>query len=540
MAEQKVVVMLQEEDVRQPIDYRDVVRPYTKASQIPALLADVIPLVWERVQSVGRKVQTLSTSLLARVDLGDVAAENEFGGLDSYFVRTGAFHHARQGHSRLVVGRKGSGKTAIFYEIRNPLLDTRSALVLDLMPEGHQFTRLKELVLQGMKQGLREYTLAAFWHYVLLTELARKILINEALYADRDPGRAQRYQKVDDLYREHDPDFGSEFPQRLLREVERLIERVRESTEDELSKQLMQILFTVDIPALEEAVAEYLTEKQVVWLLIDNLDKGWPIHGTSTIEITIVKALLEATRKVQNNLEAKGVGFRSLVFLRSDIYEHLLREIPDKGKETAISLDWDDPALFEEIIRRRIETSTGLEGDFAQTWRQVSESHLEAQDTFNYIIERTLMRPRDLLQFVRKSIEVALNRNHSLVQVEDILHAEKIYSEDILLTTLFEINDTYPGLGDVLLAFHGASRAMSRDAVQERLEAGGLTEDKWEKTIEILFKFSFLGVVYQDTNVEEYAYAVQANIRKLTYPTEIGTANFVIHPAFREGLEIGR
>jgi hypothetical protein len=39
-----------------------------------------------------------------------------------------------------------------------------------------------------------------------------------------------------------------------------------------------------------------------VWLLVDNLDKGWPTRGTTSEDILIVRSLLDATRKLQRQL----------------------------------------------------------------------------------------------------------------------------------------------------------------------------------------------------------------------------------------------
>ncbi len=116
MAQQKVVVMLQEERVPQPIDYRDVVLSYEIPDQIPRLLLRPIRQVIENMQLDGEAASPLKPNLLGKLDLGDVAAENEIRNLDYYFVSTGQFAQAKRGHARLVVGRKGSGKTATFYQ----------------------------------------------------------------------------------------------------------------------------------------------------------------------------------------------------------------------------------------------------------------------------------------------------------------------------------------------------------------------------------------------------------------------------------------
>jgi hypothetical protein len=142
MAQQKIVVMLQEGETTQPIDYRDVVQSYPNPNKIPRLLEPSLRRVVDALQSTSTILESRSSGLLHEVDLGDVAAENEITGLRSYFVSTGSALQARRGHARLVVGRKGSGKTAIFYDVRQRAGHGNDRLVLDLKPEGHQFTRL--------------------------------------------------------------------------------------------------------------------------------------------------------------------------------------------------------------------------------------------------------------------------------------------------------------------------------------------------------------------------------------------------------------
>jgi hypothetical protein len=68
---------------------------------------------------------------LHKIDLGDVAAENEITGLRSYFVQTGPAVQARRGHARLVVGRKGSGDLRELSEaVREYLRSKESVWVL--------------------------------------------------------------------------------------------------------------------------------------------------------------------------------------------------------------------------------------------------------------------------------------------------------------------------------------------------------------------------------------------------------------------------
>lgn len=538
MAEGKVVAMLQEEVVQQPIDYRDVVQSYQIPADIPGMLEGTIKRVVEHMQVAGPSSGRKAEKVLEKLDLGDTAAENEIVGLRSYFVPTGQFTQAKQGHARLVVGRKGTGKTAIFYEVRNSLGRNRSNVILDLKPEGHQFTKLREAVLSQLSPGLQEHTMTGFWNYILLTELAHKILSTEGVWASNDPERHTRFKNLEHVYKSHEIDSEGDLSQRLLRQVNRLTERFGDAGESKTREKITEWLYAGDIRKLDKAVSDYLREKDAVWLLIDNLDKGWPVHGTTSADIMIVRALLEATRKLQRQLEEKDVDFKCLVFIRTDIYEHLVQQTPDKGKDTAIRLDWDDPGVFQEIVRKRINASTDLQGSFREVWPILFESHIGTEDSFNYILERTLMRPRDLLTFLHRATEVAVNRGHVKVSSNDIVQAEKSYSEDLVLVTAYEIGDTHPQFADLLYAFQGVPRTVSLPEMEVVLGKVGVKSLDMQQAIELLLWYGFLGTAGRTSDEDKYSYQVRYNLRHLLHPIEKGEAKFVVHPGFRTSLGI--
>lgn len=539
LAQQKAVALLQEGNFPQPIDYRDIVRTYTNPNNVSGLLQPALRRSLEALQEVGRRHEP-PRDLLQTIDLGDVAAENEIGGLRDYFVVTGQSTQAKQGHARLVVGRKGSGKTAVFYDVRNSIGKGHDRLILDLKPEGHQFTKLRELVLARLGGGLQEHTMVAFWNYILLGELARKALEQDERIAPREPHRFARYEKLREVYLSHDPGGDFDFSQRLLMQVDRISRRLGTMGVEELGAQLTQVIYSGEFREFSDAVSEYLKTKDAVWLLVDNLDKGWPVRGTTSVDILIVRSLLDATRKLQHQLEADGVEFDCLVFLRSDIYEHLRSETPDKGKDTAIRLDWEDPALFEEIVRRRVESSSSLVGSFRDMWPHICTPLIDGQDSFAYILDRTLMRPRDMLQFLRSAVHIAINRGSSRVEEDDLRQAERSYSEDLLLTTSFEIGDTYPEYSELLYAFEEAPPLASKQDVLDRLvQLGGVKVTESESVLEMLIWFGFLGVQSAGAARERYSYDVQANMRRMMYPLGMNDASVVVHRAFRAALDIG-
>lgn len=215
LAQEKAVLMLMEDmdGASQPIDYRDVAKTYTNPVNVPALTREFITDSVALMQSVDdERSGGQQNRLLTRIDLGDLAAENEIRGLQHYFVETGQAVRARQGHARLVTGRKGTGKTAIFYDVRKSVTRGHDRLIIDLKPEGHQFLQLKEALLDRLGPGLREHTMVAFWQYILLSEIARSALVRDRRISTLNRLRSERYQNLRDAYGHHDPGEELDFP----------------------------------------------------------------------------------------------------------------------------------------------------------------------------------------------------------------------------------------------------------------------------------------------------------------------------------------
>ncbi len=123
-------------------------RTYELPAKVPELIIPLIKHVVETLQESRFIPTAMPLRLLEKLNIGDLAAENEIKGLKSYFVPTGQYNEAKRGRARLIVGRKGAGKTAIFYSIRSTYKPSKAHLVLDLKPEGHQFVKLREAVLE--------------------------------------------------------------------------------------------------------------------------------------------------------------------------------------------------------------------------------------------------------------------------------------------------------------------------------------------------------------------------------------------------------
>lgn len=534
MASGKRVVILQQDHHVQPIDYREVVLTYDHPKKIHALLIPVLGEVIEQIQTIRFVPTALPITQLEKLDLGDLAAENEIKALDSYFIPTAQYHKAKQGHARLVVGRKGTGKSALFYSLRSTFRPLKTHLVLDLRPEGHQLVKLREFVLRGLSGGYQQHLLTAFWNYLLVVEIAYTIAKYEGTAHYRDPRLRGAFDRITSEFPEETDEEQADFSERLLRLVNEVTERRRHQAEPQSNAEITEIVYSRPIRELLDSVTEYLSvSRRSVWILVDNLDKGWPIHSVLPEDILILRSLLEATRKLERQFESRGVELHSVVFIRNDIYQHLILEPAERGKETPALLDWNDQEVFRHLLARRLSSALEGEMDFDHLWAQFFPSHVKGEDSFQFVVNRTLMRPRELLRFVRECIDVGLNRKRQKLTEEDMLQAEQNYSSDALIDVCLEMKDVNSKFGDAPYAFIGSTAVLSKADAAKRLEEAGVKPDEITLVIDILLWFGVLGI-YLDDDEERYSYQYEHNSNMLT--AGVSRYAYCIHPAFRAAL----
>ncbi|HEV7486899.1 MAG TPA: hypothetical protein VGQ65_14570 [Thermoanaerobaculia bacterium] len=200
----KILLLLQDGEEPVPLDYRELVKVFRHPSQIDEAIAEFATAVTEALQQEVTQSYEQEQTPLDRVTFGASAAENELRDLAGYYLETDQFRRALRGELRLVVGRKGSGKTAIFAQVRDQIRRDRANVVLDLRPDGYQLLKFKEMVLAYLGMGAQEHTITAFWEYLLLLEVCHKLLEKDRIAHMRDQRLYEPYRRLADLYQSDD------------------------------------------------------------------------------------------------------------------------------------------------------------------------------------------------------------------------------------------------------------------------------------------------------------------------------------------------
>ncbi|EGR3116673.1 hypothetical protein DNH24_24555, partial [Vibrio parahaemolyticus] len=274
------------------------------------------------------------------------------------------------------------------------------------------------------------------------------------------------------------------------------------------------------------------------WLLFDNLDKGWPTSGLEHEDLLIIRALIDATKKIERQFGKSNVNVNTILFLRNDVYELLVKETSDRGKEARVLLDWTDPDLLRELIRLRI-ASNNISGDesFHSLWPKICVSHYAGEESSQYLIERSLMRPRFLLNLISQCKSYAINLNHDRILEEDIEKGLTAYSTDLLTDIGYEIKDVESSIDDVLYAFIGGKSRISRNDIFSTLDEFGVDDKLFNRIFELLLWYGFIGL---DINGEtKYIYDFNYSMQLMAgMIKKKGDIDYHINPAFWPALMI--
>ena len=333
----KILLLLQAGHDPVPLDYRDFVTAFNSVDHIDECIAEFAPQVTEQLQVGLEPPVEEPRTFLAKMTLGSSIAENELRDLGNYYIEKDEFRRAQQGEVQVVVGRKGSGKTALFARLRDRLRRNQQRIVLDLQPQGYQLLKFKEKVLTLMQEGTKEHTVTAFWEYLLLLEVAYKLLEKDRIPHTRNHELFEPYRALESRYRQVEYTAEGDFAERMQWLIDEVVKRFNSMDVPAVGRislsrpEITEALYKHDLPELRQQVFQYLELKDGLWMLFDNLDKGWPATGLGPDDLVLIRSLLDAVNDLRRALSRKGIECNGIVFVRNDVFELLVEHTPDRG-----------------------------------------------------------------------------------------------------------------------------------------------------------------------------------------------------------------
>jgi hypothetical protein len=307
-----------------------------------------------------------------------------------------------------------------------------------------------------------------------------------------------------------------------------------------------EILHNRLLARLHDHLAAVLEDKHKVYILMDNLDKAWKNRDDLDILADFLFGLLGASEAISNqfqkgSLRQSKVDLCLIVFLRSDIFSHVMTTAREGDKVACTRMDWNDYTLLQRVIEERFSASVGEALTSQEVWERFFVPVMSGMPTKDYLVNRVIPRPRDLIFLCKSALSEAINHKHVRIEESDILKAEKAYSEYVLQSLLAETETSFPEMEEVLYEFVGQNEVVTRDQIVQFIRNTGVSEDKADYIIELLCETTFLGL---ETDLDTFAFLYESNrervLKKLAkkLAAKSGRERFKVNVPFHSFLEI--
>jgi hypothetical protein len=302
------------------------------------------------------------------------------------------------------------------------------------------------------------------------------------------------------------------------------------------------------VQALENIILQHLDTSRY-FIIFDELDEDYrDIRDipTSNQYFDLLYGLFKAINDVRRTFRER-LGVFPIAFLREDIYAQLRDSDRNKWRDFALDLTWS-PATLEQLLAYRISRAANPQGPvlpvhdalaqvFASQTVRVQTGPGGRRNVAAHILSRTLMRPRDVISWVREAANIADQDGKDRVTSDMFVAIDRAYSSRLRDEFIDEIHSTIPEIDEVFNAMSRMRKQVFSLSEFADIYDGATTLNPpgtglgFDDLCERLFEFSVLGNQLRQTNTSVFKYLHPAARMN---PTE----KAVIHPGLLKALQI--
>ncbi|AKU55011.1 TPA: hypothetical protein NKP43_001224 [Vibrio parahaemolyticus] len=353
--------------------------------------------------------------MLKNIDsFGNVEAEED--AVLDFFVSMSITANIETGNSFLVLGRKGSGKTALFRYFTEGAHATRST---GLNLNGYPW-KVHETIKDEGVEDVESYV--ASWKYLIAVELAK--LVIESANRPQMTEVVEIKKFLSDNYGTDKPTIKNIFALDKLKLSGDLEPQLFGCKLGKISLQRSdRMRLGHELNALTEKILSHVAQiskaAQIdsLSLHFDELDRGITVLSESRKEMII--GLVLAAKETNKLLREHSLNMKSVVYLRTDIWEQLKFSDKNKISQTnSDTIEWDDETLLG-LMNKRIQVKLGEE----HSWESIDDGkRIKRQPKWKHIIDRSFLRPRDVISFMNLLLEVVKKNDDATINVFENPH----------------------------------------------------------------------------------------------------------------------
>jgi hypothetical protein len=391
----------------------------------------------KKIKPQQRTVSSNPLVFRSNINIGNLDAESDNIFLEEAFINKAEVDLLSniEDSRCVIIGRTGSGKTAIIKHLEQTNTDIK---IVRIEPEAMALTYLSNSTILNYFEKLDvklELFYKTLWKHVFIIELLKlysgsdqgKIdnlieWFKEKLWRDQSKKRAFEYlskwkdsfwQNTEFKIKEMEESVTEKLAQKfnlktqevlpMLAELERGTEKSQNNiTKTEVINKSQQVVNELQIQDINEVIKImkhdlFDKRKNKFFIIIDDLDKEWV---DKKIVYDLIKNMIDAIKELRT-IE----GTKIVIGLRENLLNLVLEKSKSRGLQREkyeslfLKMRWSESEL-KELIEKRL--SYIFKGKYAKREVKIEDimrmSGDKTNSAFQYILERTLMRPRDILE----------------------------------------------------------------------------------------------------------------------------------------------
>lgn len=431
------------------------------------------------------------------MSIGEADAESDTEFLQSCFIDTGDLDVLRSTSNPkcIVVGRTGAGKTALLDKLENSV---ENAIIL--APEALSLNHISNSNIIGFFEDLG-VSLDVFynllWRHIFVVEIIKKkyhidsevaknsFISNLASIFDFDFRKKKAIKYIEEwgekFWLETEPrikEFTDKLEEKLQSALEAKVPGLKASSaaastlsseaKMEVKYNAQKVVSEVQIKELSEIVSllgdHILADQQNrFYIIIDGLDEKWVDDG---LRYKLIRALIETIKSFR-----KIKSLKIVVSLRID----LLNRVLDNTKDAGFQLEKYE-SLFLELAWTENQLKGLLDGRINHLLKHcytkqdvgfydIFPKKLDGANSLDYILKRTLMRPRDAIMFINACLIEAEGKTEIILST--VKAAEKDYSNKRLRSLVDEWLVEHPRLDKYIEIFRGGKPSLKVQEISD-------------------------------------------------------------------------
>jgi hypothetical protein len=450
----KKVLLVAPSPFSAPIDYSDILIDYSSSDDCLDKIEKWLKTCFselknnkemniKKADTVDKIEQELN---LLKLGIGYGVAEQEELSSAENFVVIDPYNESLNPNRKkiVIIGRKGSGKSEIFLRLSEIFVSDRNNFIVVIKPDYDEILSNIELTNIYDNERTKHAFFSAVWKYVIFSKIFQEIIknLNELNLDEKEK------KEIMDYYQNNKGMFAVNFYGMIIYIYKQF---AGFSIKKDLS--LLDKIYE-KIQPMVQLVIKYFEGKKYkkIIILADNLDAGWNPKNNLELQSLMINVLFEYIDKLGRDIGNNKVEIRSVLFLRKDIFNYILKDAQERDKliMDSYEINWERfPEQLNTVINNRLLSVLDRREKIEDIWKKYF-SFKDTIDPFNKIKNIIIKRPRDAIYFMSRLFESAVNRNKLSVDDSDLIYAQEEYSKFLYNNLILEIRAMFPKIEDML------------------------------------------------------------------------------------------